>query len=758
MISTRVDGQTSAPDAEVTIDGRTTRQQIDGFGAAFAWQAPYLKDFPEPGRTAILDTLFSQQTGAGFSIVRSMVNCSSDRTYPEFMSIQPSEGVWEFDHDTGQIWLMQQAQQRGATRFFSSVWSPPGWMKTNGSCINVTLPGIQMPRRPPIPIRSLIAPNAEPVDSKGRLEASKRQAYADYLSRYVREYKARFGIEMYAISIANEPELSIWYDSALWSDEDFQVFIRDYLVPTFARDGVHARIIIPETGSWGDVAAYSDLATEDRDAAAGVQIIAGHHYAGTVAPLAKQLVAGRRVWQTEVSNIGTDEDTISDTLRWARDIHDFMTVAESNAWLWWWGGVSYESGVNYAGGEGLVYFKAADQSYRVAKRLYGIGNYSRFVRPGYLRLAADAHPAQDVYVSAYKDPATQRFVAVAINSGTVAQTVQFTVDHLPLRAVAPYVTSAESNLAPQPVLPVANGVFTATLAPQSVTSFVSANMPDLYVLEQPQAASNPLLRILGSDDSFKTALENQPTRLPTLGDLSGWSFALADANNDGLLDLYAIGAANTTSGRAELHILNGATSFRSFLSHASLSLPTGNSNWSFVVGDANGDGTPDVYAINATSTNSGKAEVHVIDGSKSFGVFLGHYGIDLPASSTSTWRFALADANGDGHPDLYVIGLGANAQASIRIYDGFDSYQSLLTASPIVLPLTYGTNWRFALADANGDGKPDLYAIDTNGGTTGAPTLRIFDGKTDFQTQLTALPIQLSLSVDLARVFLVGRR
>ena len=67
---------------------------------------------------------------------------------------------------------MRQAKTPGATCFWSAVWSPPVWMKSNGILTN-----------------------------GGSLLPKYSQAYADFLACYVREYKPRFDLEIAAVSV-----------------------------------------------------------------------------------------------------------------------------------------------------------------------------------------------------------------------------------------------------------------------------------------------------------------------------------------------------------------------------------------------------------------------------------------------------------------------------------------------------------------------------------------------------------------------------
>ena len=74
-----------------------------------------------------------RKKGIGLSIVRNIIGDGGD--WGEAIdgptpSIQPEEGVWNWSGDEDQIPLMKAAAQRGCTRFVSTAWSPPAWMKT----------------------------------------------------------------------------------------------------------------------------------------------------------------------------------------------------------------------------------------------------------------------------------------------------------------------------------------------------------------------------------------------------------------------------------------------------------------------------------------------------------------------------------------------------------------------------------------------------------------------------------------------------
>jgi glucuronoarabinoxylan endo-1,4-beta-xylanase len=125
-----------------------------------------------------------------------------------------------------------------------------------------------------------------------------------------------------------------------------------------------------------------------------------------------------------------------------------------------------------SGGNGAL---AKDGS--LLPRAWALGNWSRFVRPGFVRVAVTAQPQQMVYATAFADLANLRFVVVAINQGYTDVTQDFTIAGGTAAEVTPWVTSASQKLAAQAPLPIVDGKVAATLPSRSVTSFVGSFTP-----------------------------------------------------------------------------------------------------------------------------------------------------------------------------------------------------------------------------------------------------------------------------------------
>jgi glucuronoarabinoxylan endo-1,4-beta-xylanase len=442
LIFTAIGGNVIFAASNATVYWNTLKQPIDGFGVSEAFhQSKCINQFPEPKRTEILDLLFSTTKGSGFSILRNMVGDGGtwgNATDGPLPSIEPSEGVWSWNESNDdQIPLMNTLKTNyGVTRFMSTVWSPPAWMKSNNSVAN-----------------------------GGTCKTDKYQAFADYLAEYVNGYKSHFGIDIYAISMTNEPDMTTAYSSCTWSAAQISTFIANYVKPTFQSKNVPALFMAGEHSNFTESPVLDAL--NNSTAASRLDIVGAHSYGGGPTWLSTSKNKGKKIWETEVSNLSNNDASINDGLSWAKKCHDFMVTAEINAFFYWWG-ACYKTN----NGEGLIRMDMNAKTYSADKRLYTIGNFSRFVRPGWNRIDATASPASNVSISAYKESSSGKFAIVAINQNGSSQDINFNLSGFNCGSITPYRTSGSENLAQLSAVSASSGSFTYTLTANSVTSFV----------------------------------------------------------------------------------------------------------------------------------------------------------------------------------------------------------------------------------------------------------------------------------------------
>jgi len=140
-------------------------------------------------------------------------------------------------------------------------------------------------------------------------------------------------------------------------------------------------------------------------------------------------------------------------------IHSALVVGQASAWLYWWYSQTSDN-------EGVV-LGSTD-----TKRHWTIGNYSKFVRPGYVMVDVTGNSNTNLLLSAFKGT-DDTVVVVAINKGTSAATVPITISGGTAPAsCTPNVTSSSANLTAGTAVTVTGGTFSASLAGTTVTSFV----------------------------------------------------------------------------------------------------------------------------------------------------------------------------------------------------------------------------------------------------------------------------------------------
>jgi glucuronoarabinoxylan endo-1,4-beta-xylanase len=311
---------------------------------------------------------------------------------------------------------------------------------------------------------------------KRALSSGSYGAYAAYLSNYIASLKS-LGIDLYAISVQNEPDFCPSYDGALWSAQNFDDFISNNLGPTLAAAGQSSTLIImPEASQFGHLASEADTAMGDSKAATFLGINAWHDYDNASSVTNPYAAQGKKYWETEASagagfgpSLCTQpcfDGSMADALMWAEIVDDRLVEANANAWHYWW--LASDSSDN----EALIV------NGTTAKRAYMLGNYSLFVRPGYVRIEATHTPQNGVTISAYQGTAGGNLVIVATNQSGSTVSQDFDIQNAPdFSTIIPWITDANRNLVTQASVPLSSNSFAYMLPADSVTSFVASAGP-----------------------------------------------------------------------------------------------------------------------------------------------------------------------------------------------------------------------------------------------------------------------------------------
>jgi hypothetical protein len=206
--------------------------------------------------------------------------------------------------------------------------------------------------------------------------------------------------------------------------------------------------------------------------------------------------------------------------------------------------------------------------------------------------------------------------------------------------------------------------------------------------------------------------------------------AAADLNSDGKLDLVAVSPNYPNLGILSVLLGNGDGTFK-----APVTYPLGSTPEFLALADLNGDGRIDIVVSNR---DSGTVSVLLGNGDGTF-------------QPQTTWiagpdpySVAVADVNGDGKPDLVVAN---GSDVSVLLGNGNGTFQLRRTWAAGFFPVSV------AVADVNSDGRPDL-VVANDAAPTGDVRVLLGNGNGTFQPQqIQILPAQSHpLSVAVADV------
>ena len=464
-----------------TVDWNRVYQRIDGFGASCAfsgrtWQ-PYTANifFSTSNNVVWLDRSGNAYTnnGLGLSLLRNQ--------------IQPGGVV-----DSSELSLMKLVPPLGA-RLWSTPWSPQASFKDNNNTVG------------------------------GNFLSSSNKAYAAQLANYVVSNQIVNGITIYAVSIQNEPDANVSYTSCHWTAQQIHDFATNLYNAFAASNVVSTKVMLPEDESWQTNLYTPTMA--DPNAAADVGIIANHNYVadnlhGDQNPPAALPSFGKPLWETEVSTLSGAgvtnyfDPSITNAMYWATRIHLFMTVAQANAWHYWY----LITGTSPSDNEGLM--GTGDIA---SKRMFAVGQFSRFIRPNYYRIGATNDNA-GIMISAYKDSVSPAFAIVAINTNAGTDiTETFNLTNFNASSVTPWMTTSNLSLESQASVSVSGASFNYLLPAMSVVTFVGQAMPTLNI-----TGSGNTVTVYWQNTSGWSLQQN--TSLATPG---GWSVNTNSTTSDG---------------------------------------------------------------------------------------------------------------------------------------------------------------------------------------------------------------------------------
>lgn len=358
-----------------------TGQTIEGFGGAFTEASALVyKKMTSQQQQQFIEDYFGQE-GLGYVLGRTHIN-----------SCDFSTGNYAFDDTDGDIQLSnfdtalnrdQQAliplikaaknkldEQQKKLKLLATPWSPPAWMKTNGMMDHSDRPCI-----------------------KDGLQ----DVWARYMSKWISSYEAT-GINIWAITIQNEPENNASWEACMMTAEEEATFLSQFLGPELRTSHPEIKIYVFDHNK-DHVYDWANTILSDEKAKQYVSGVAYHWYSGDsfdnlqkirAAFPETSLLATEATWEAWRWKPGTTLATGDWSFGegYAHDmIGDFNSG--STGWIDWNLVLDEVGGPNHVNNvcDSAIQMNTTIGEVYKHPQYYYIGHFSRFVLPGSVQLA-----------------------------------------------------------------------------------------------------------------------------------------------------------------------------------------------------------------------------------------------------------------------------------------------------------------------------------------------------------------------------------
>jgi glucosylceramidase len=383
---------------ELRLNPSTKFQEILGFGGAFTDAACYtFNRLAPPARDQLFHELF-HPSEMGLNVGRVCVGSSdySTKLY-SYDEGEPDPDLKRFsiEHDREYILpMLRQARQANPELFlFSTPWSPPGWMKFNGSMLG------------------------------GSMRESNLPVYARYFLKFLQGYAAE-GVPLQALTTQNEVDTDQdgRMPACIWPQEYEIQFVRDHIGPLLESSGMPTKIWLLDHNYnlWG----RAICTLQDNKLRKYANAVAWHAYVGTPDMMSKvhDAYPEAEMHWTEGGPDYTDPGYLTDWCKWGET---FSGVLRN--WcrsLTAWNLALDERGQPNIGPfpcGGVVTIHSQTGEVRRSGQYWAFAHYSRVIRRGARRFDSQSSLA-DLQHVAFENPDGQ-WVLIITNPGP-ARTIE----------------------------------------------------------------------------------------------------------------------------------------------------------------------------------------------------------------------------------------------------------------------------------------------------------------------------------------------
>ena len=607
---------TASAQYSTNVNFQTTYQTFEGWGTSLAWWANVVGGYPDANRNDYINKVFDPSSGLGLNVVRYNIGGGENPKYlapnQQFLQYRANmqgflaspTAQYDWTRDANQRWVLQQSIQKGVTISEAFSNSPPWWMTNSGS-----VTGAQ--------------------DGGNNLNPSYSSAFADYLTSVVKQYHDNWGITFRTLEAFNEPSANWWKFGGVQGGSTqegcgFDTSTQNSFVKTLGASLAQKNMsytTVSASDENGIDGAVRSLAAMDSSDLAYMSQVNTHTYYGSDSDRAALMSdAANADKRLSVSEYGDGDGT---GMTMAAKILADLKGMHPKSWVYW-------QAVDSGGAWGLMY-NALDGSsnygYTFNEKYYVMGNFSKFIRPGYQFIGMDDPNS----VAAYDGNGT--LAIVTVNTSDSDQEVTYNLQNMPAAMgagpwnVQAYRTSSTENLAAQPLFTFSGNTLYRRIPAKSVTTLVITNATTVPIVDGGQY-------VLYTDWNYSDNIKNSDIHDIQAAEEGGW-----DTTAGKQLDVWGTGKEGL--GRSDI----GANQV--WIAHAA-----GGSNWVFTNLNSEKKGTP--LAMDVAGTSIGSQVVQTArtdnasqlwylepanDGSNSYSIVNTQSGLDL--EMTGWWGAGL---------------------------------------------------------------------------------------------------------------------
>ena len=394
----------------VTVYPQARFQTIRGFGGAFTDAAGYVYSrMDEKDRQDVIRTYFDPSE-MGYAWGRTSIDSCDFSTEMYAADNDPEDiGLEHMDYARGEKYILPMLRDAEKAaghplQMMLTPWTPPAWMKTNGSRVH-----------------------------GGSLRPEFAPLWAEYICRYAL-HCIETGMDVRLLSVQNEPNAVQTWDSCVYTGEQEREFIRRHLLPALQRSGLDRRLDLLIWDHNKERAQDRALEVMNDDfMKAAVGGVAFHWYAGdhfeNLEMTARSFPGKRLVFTegcVEHSIWGTGAE-LTGAVKYAHEyIGDLNAGADTL--IDWNLLLDEKGGPNHMGNycDAPMMYDTAERRLHKKLSLDYIGHFSRHIRPGAVRLGVSRF-SDRIEATAAQNP-DGSVAAVLLNPGKTEERLTLRIE------------------------------------------------------------------------------------------------------------------------------------------------------------------------------------------------------------------------------------------------------------------------------------------------------------------------------------------